>query len=174
MRAIWTKHSSFPFLQSAPTVSLRWEEKRGKNSVRETTRENKSKATWSIKPNKFEITLSVSVCDAGLLHTTLTKPHKAPLPCISPHWGYYLHTSLPSPPQPLPPHHVTLSHPPFPLFPQAALLVGPLQRLNWALLNHGGSPKSNMASLPKWFFLFNSLCWQNNQLTVCTALLKGI
>lgn len=62
------------------------------------------------------------MCNAGLLHSRLTKPHKAPLPCISPHWGYYLHTSLPSPPQTLPPNHVTLSHPPILLNPQAALL----------------------------------------------------
>lgn len=59
--------------------------------------------------------------NAGLLHTTLTQPHKAPLPYISPRWGYYLHTSLPSPPQPLPPHHVTLSHPPILALPSGCI-----------------------------------------------------
>lgn len=118
---------------------MRWEDrKRQKQCESENERvRDSSKATRSRKLNKLKITLSVSVCNAGLLHTTLTKPHKAPLPCISPHWGYYLHTSLPSPSQPLPPHHVTLSHPPILLYPQAALLVGPLERLNWAPVNHG-------------------------------------
>lgn len=51
---------------------------------------------------------------------------KHPLPCISPLWGCYLHTSLPSPTQPLPPHHVARSRPPIRLHSQDALLAAPL------------------------------------------------
>lgn len=102
-----------------------WIQMGGKNRRKECKREkirDGSKAPRSIKLNKLKITLSVSVCDAGLLHTTLTKPHKAPLPCISPHWGYYLHTSLPSPPRPLPPHHVTPLSPTYSALPSGSIV----------------------------------------------------
>lgn len=81
---------------------------------------------------------SLSKCSAGLLHSRLSRSLRVLLPCISPHWGYYLHTSLPSPPQMLPSQHVTLSHPATPLCPQAKarLLVGFIQRLNWVPVNH--------------------------------------
>lgn len=39
---------------------------------------------------------------------------------------------------------------------------------------NGKSSNSNTPSLPKWFFPFNSRCWQNSKLDVCTAILKGI
>lgn len=110
-------------IQYAPvnkkTFKFKWGEKI--DCEREKIRDG-SKAPRSIKLNKLKITLSVSVCDAGLLHTTLTKPHKAPLPCISPHWGYYLHTSLPSPPRPLPPHHVTPLSPTYSALPSGSIV----------------------------------------------------
>lgn len=98
----------------------RWNLCERENSKKE-IKKNTAEGIKKTELNKLKITLSLSMCNAGLLHTRLTKPHKAPLPCISPHRGYYLHTSLPSPPRKLPPHHVTLCYPPILLYPQAVL-----------------------------------------------------